>query len=675
MIVTGFAGHFPFVNNLDYVQAKAKGKTFTLDMAKSYALAKSTSYKKLKRKISTQKASYQSAVKKIELKRRNQRAFRWSPLLSFKLPTSPDQADEYEYIYKPMQIQSQITASQHELNDCVYEVYQQISVLYVKAYTMQETIDYDQSRLDAMQDSFNKNSARVATGQAKQADVDSMKKSIDTLSKKLASEKRSFESLKSDITRMVKLDVTSGYVFENPYVLGTVSRADLDKIIEHTMKNDQSVFQAKLTSQLAKKAVEIDYGLLQGQWGGKVSRISSYVRTAMAGGEIDEDIFKQQYDALLYDADSKWFRNFKISFLFFSITFPMEWLKGAISGTRYVEDDPYLLYENVLAMSDAFDEEKKTIESVKKSVTTGLETLITKRNTYETLKAQTEESKKQLDQALLKNSLGELEYEDVDTTRKDYEDLQLQMLDALSDYTQEIFTYNRLTCGALDQLTSTGLKLENTVGGDSYLVQDAYEGAYYYIQTLVEDNIFVLTVYIPDDFSIQITDFELWCDGEKIGERTSVLKELSHLGLAKEEVDSAKLRLYNDDKFVDEVEIDPGEYSGPLVINGGYTVESKADTGLIGSFTIDKNQTTGICTIKITPEKDNKNIKYYKIFDANETEILSKEALEITKEFSYLNLLSSDLEQLKIEFYDENKEILYKGYFDIANMQIKKEGE
>ena len=58
----------------------------------------------------------------------------------------------------------------------------------------------------------------------------------------------------------------------------------------------------------------------------------------------------------------------------------------------------------------------------------------------------------------------------------------------------------------------------------------------YVLKPIVEREMFELTVFIPDDYPITITDFELWADGELIGERTPIDKSLRHLAITKETV-------------------------------------------------------------------------------------------------------------------------------------------
>ena len=344
----------------------AQTRTLTLAQAKKLALANSKSYKKIKAQILIKETKYTNAVKSLKLKKKNKESFRWSPLLSFKLPEQLDAVEEFDYLYKPLEYQSEINSLRHEQNDLVYEIYEQITNLYISAYTLQETIAFNQERMTQLQETLSRNQAKLAIGEAKQSDVDTIEKSIRTVNNTIAADTRSMEAKKSEIKDMTKLDITTGYKFENPYIDSTLNRSHLTEIENHTLDNDQSYYEAKLTCQLALTALNTNYSILQknGQYRKHLYLIDSYINTVRSGGEIeDEAAFKQAYDKMLAAVDYPWKKLYTIRLLFLKISFNMEFLMGDNDGTRYVEDDPNALYTNVLEYQSARNEQ----ESAKKN--------------------------------------------------------------------------------------------------------------------------------------------------------------------------------------------------------------------------------------------------------------------------------------------------------------------
>ena len=179
---------------------------------------------------------------------------------------------------------------------------------------------------------------------------------------------------------------------------------------------------------------------------------------------------------------------------------------------------------------------------------------------------------------------------------------------------------------------------------------------------------FEVNITIPDDFEIDITDYELWINNVMVGERTPKDKPLRHLGLDLENLDEVKIRLYNGAEFVDDCVIDPSEESGPLTITSGYDIEKKEGDQL-GTFTIELDD-YGMLTLKITP--DDEAVKSFGILSEDGKHVGGEDKTDITKEFTYLAILQQSLDDLEVELYDESGAVLHVGRFDSLNGVIKK---
>ena len=88
----------------------------------------------------------------------------------------------------------------------------------------------------------------------------------------------------------------------------------------------------------------------------------------------------------------------------------------------------------------------------------------------------------------------------------------------------------------------------------------------YTFKTIVEKELFELSISVPEDCPIKITDFELWTDNQKIGERTPANKTIRNLTINTENIINIFIRLYDNVEFVADCPIDPKEESGILVI-------------------------------------------------------------------------------------------------------------
>lgn len=637
----------------------------TLSRAQSLALANSRDYKRVRAKIELQRVKYAAAVKSIQMKKKNMATFRWTPLLSFKFPEQPALADAFEWQYKPVQISSQITILQHQLTDTRCAVLEKTSLLYAQTYVCQEKISCLEEELKQKQKTLAKNKVRLAAGDASQADLDKLTQSIRKLTTELSQQLRSFETDKEKLTQMMKTDVTSGYVFENPFLEADLPRSALKELTEYTLENSQEYYEAKMNTALCRTGLEMNESLMRGQYGSKMDSIQFYINQAKSGQEIDGDAFKYQYDAFLKQIDEPW--NGHIRILFIKIN--KEWFKGKISGSRYVEDDPYALYTSALDYEDAREEQISLEREITSSVRDGFEALVSAKNAYEDRKETNEELKTETDRALVKNMAGELSYPELLERQEEYEAGKLDELTLLSDYTSLLYSYDRLTCGGVGKYLSDGaFSMQGTSGGESYIEEEPVDGAYYYIETKIEDNIFVFGIQIPDDFAYTVTDYELKVNGVQIGPRTPADLQIRHLALDFDRVESAKVYLYDGEELMDVCEIDSSVSRAELQISPKYTVK-QASERKVADFVCSADQGTGTAVLELKA-KGGEAIAYYQIVDRSGAALGTREMLPIEEPLRYLSVVQNDLDRLKVLFYGQNKELLYEGRFNGADYGI-----
>lgn len=647
----------------------AETKTLTLAEAKKLAVSNSDSYERVESQISVKQASLSQAYRSIREKQKNMSTFRWSPLLSFKFPTKPDLSEAYEFQFKPIEIQSEIDSLEHQLTDVVQEEYETVSNLFVDVVVLDETIQFNEKRLAVLEEQLVKDKAKLKLGEASQNDIDILNTNITSLQNKIAEDRRSFEQSKKKLSDAVGMDVTTGYSFENPFVSAEISRTQLQDLVQYTLDHDQSYYDVCMSESTALISLRTNYNLMSGQYGSKMNYISSYVNQVYNGTKVNKKAFKSAYEVFLQKIDEPWQGKKKILF----IRVPKEWFKGAISGIRYVEDEPYALYEAALEYEDARLERENAQKDLESEVEDNFENYVSLRNAYLASVEAVNTAEKSLAAAEKLNKLGELTNEEFTTEKEDYEELQNDMFSALADYTKALYSFDRLTCGGVSKLLAdAGVDLNAGGEGNSYVEAEYEGGAYYYMESIIEQEQFRLSVYIPDDFGVEVTDFELWCDGKQIGERTSIDKSIRHLALTTESIDKAFIRFYNGTEFVDDCELDPSQQSGELQIIKQYTSTAQSGDKEIGEYSLTVNATTGIATVALSPGQDS-GIEYYRIRTANGAYLTGDGYYSIEKSFRYLSLLENGIADLKIEFYDASKNKMQEGYFETSGNRILEE--
>lgn len=648
----------------------AEEKTLTLKAAITSALENSTTLEKIDSQIASKKASFDSTVKKTNLKEKNMRTFRWSPLLSFHFPETPNETTAYDFAFKANSIQAEIVKLQHKLVDARIGETEKINNLFVDIYVKMITIDFNKKRLAAAERAYEKNTAKLKLGTATQADVDKQKSSIDSLSSKISADENTLVTLKKKLSQAVGFDVSTGYKFEVPTVEATIDRTQLKPLEEYTLQEDQTYFETTMSAQTGLISLQTNYRLMSNWYGSEMWPINGYVQQAMRGEKVNAKAFRNSYNQFINLIDSHWEGKKRI-LIFFKI--PRLWFKGDLDGSRYIEDDPYVLYQDTLDYQDARLENEATHDEVIEKVDSGFDNYISLRNAYSSAKKQADTAKTAVEKAEKKNVSGEMTYEEYTQELDTLETAQTDMIKALSDYTAQLYSYDRTTCGGISAiLYGNGLDIEAAPQGESFVKTEYADGGKYFIKDLIDATQFVLTVTIPDNFPVVLTHFELWADSKQIGERQELTGSIRHLQISKSAVETTKIRFYNEEEFVCDCEIDPTVSSGPLKIPISYSTDETKEP--LGSYTVETNPTTSFVTLRFSPIKKTK-IQYIRLKTASGKFLVSDELHDVGKPFTYLSFLNMDLEQITIEYYDDSKKLLYEGYFDTQNYKLMRTPE
>lgn len=650
-------------SNVTSIPVQAAQKTISLKKAQDMAISNSAKYRKILNKIEIQEIKYATAVKSIKMKQKNMATFRWTPLLSFHFPEKPTLADEYEWQYKPLQITCAINALRHQLNDEKLASREAVSLVYVETYICQEKIAFYEESLEKAKKTLQKNTVKLGLGEASQADIDKMQQKINRLTTDISLQMRTFEVKKSQLSKLICLDVTSGYLFQNPFVGADIPRSILEQLVQYTLDNDQEFYETKLETSLSLESLNMMKSMMRNQYGNKMNGIEPYIQQALQGAAIDSSAFKKDYNQMLKDIDAPWDGHIRILF----IKINKEWFKGAVAGSRYVEDDPYALYSGALEYADAVREKKTAQEQLTQRVKDNFETVKTTQIAYADAVRECDALEKELDKGQQRNRLGMLSYEELSDMQEEYEQQQLARLELLGEYSSLLYAYDRLTCGGITAyLEGTDINMTAAQGGNSFLADEVKGEAYYYITYAVEDNLFRLGVSIPEDYSVDVTHFELYVNGEQVGGRTETAACLEHLALNLDRTESVKLYFYNESKLVDICEIDAAVYQDKLDIRGGYTLVQENTVKTVAAYRCTTDSGTGMVTLSITPQ-GTEPIAYYCLEDENGNAIAGDSRgnalTEIDREIRYLSLLAGDLSGIRAAFYDKSETLMYKGNF------------
>jgi len=647
----------------------------SLTKAQSLAAANSVNLRKIQNKIEIQEIKYATAVKSIKMKKKNMATFRWTPLLSFKFPQKPTLANEYEWQYKPLQITCVINELKHQLQDELLAGKEKVSILFTEVYICQEKIQFYERSLEAAKETLKRNQIRLISGEASKADVERLEKKVSRLTTDISLQMRTFENKKGQLSKLIHLDISSGYTFLNPFVEADIPRSVLDSLVTYTLNNDQKYYETKLETALSLESLNMMKRMMRNQYGDKMNGIEPYLQQALNGETIDSSIFKKAYNQMLEDIDAPW--NGSIRILFIRIN--KEWFKGAVAGSRYVEDDPYALYSGALEYADAVREQQSAKEELTQTVRNDFETLKTAQLVYMDAIQTCDELEEDLGKSTELNRLGSFDYEELSGMQQEYEEQELATLELLGEYSKLLYAYDRLTCGGITAfLEGTDINMKVAQGGNSFLAEEVKGKAYYYIEHAVEDNLFRLGVSIPENYfadnTMEITHFALYVNEEQIGDKTQVKQVLEHLALNLDKTQNVKLYLYNEQELIDVCEIDASVYQDVLDIKGGYTLIQEKTAQTVATYTYHLEDSTGLVTLSLYP-KSGEPIAYYRLENRDGGNIFGDALIPIHEEFRYLSLLVGDVSQLRVVFYNTAEQLLYCGSFVAATASITVEEE
>ncbi|MBR1860911.1 MAG: hypothetical protein IJ796_03490 [Lachnospiraceae bacterium] len=665
------------------VEETAAARVLRLSAAKSIAAAKSEKVEAIELQIEAKEAARQSAIRSLKEKERSMSTFRWSPLLNFKFPTEPNEAEAFEFAYKPTQLQYEIDTLKHKITAIKLDEYEKVSTLYIDLITAVSEAEFLDQRIKALETAILKNKARLAEGTATQAQIDQQEKKLSGYKSSLASQQTKIQRAEEKLGKEVGFDLTTGYMFEDAFIATNIARDNVEYLQAYAVERDQTVFEAKQNMELAKLALTTNYNLMKSQYGNNIGMIEGFISQALEGTKIDKRSFKSAYDAFLKKIDEPWQGTKRI--LFFK--FPKEWWKGDIDGIRYVEDDPYVLYSAALEYESARKEYENACSELEDSVSEGYDNLMETRRGYKTAILDHESMRNQLLYDEVLTALGQMTLEEYDTALGEYENSRSALRDALSLYSTTLFEFDRTTCGGAsaffseEYITSKAgyAGLASTAEADgslndmlSLMSPIIKKGATYSIRDIVSDEEFMLYIDIPADFEYNVTHFELWSDGRQIGERVAVGESIRHLRLTIEDVDSVFVRLYDNDNFIDDCSIDPSESFGPLNLTTGYEMPGEDSVRPVGSFTVEDE--TGSDMIKLRFTFDQKGILenfgidepvfYYNISTERNLYLFSNDFISADDPFSYMSFIKNDIGQLNIRMFTEDGEYIGGAYFE-----------
>ncbi len=672
------------------VLAAKSGALIKLSAAKNVSVARSEKIEAIELQITTKRAARDSAVRSLREREHNMSTFRWSPLLNFKFPTKPSEAEAYEFQYKPTQLEYQIKELQHKITDTKLGIYENVSNIYIGIIQAQEELDFQNQRFENVETALKKAEVRQKVGEVSQEVVDKLSDRLDSIKSTRSEQETKLQRNKEKLSKLLGIDLTTRYTFENAFATAEMSRKDIEYLQTYALERDHTVYEAQQAADLALLSLQTNYQLYRQHYGQFMPKISSFIQQAMDGSDVDQKAFQKKYDEFLKDIDTPWDGDYKILF----ISFPKAWLKGDNDGVNWIQDDPKVLFTNTLDYQSARKELENTQQDIKDAIEDGYDTYIGAKKAYMEASSTKNDLQDKLVADEVKNLMGELGNEEFETEKQEYEDAQTSATDALAEYSKTLYSYDRTTCGGVSEFLETSD--ENQLNKDLNSLEGVTKvGAHYSIRSIISDSEFVVTIDVPpyndqeflEDgsnnpayFPWNVTDFELRINKRLIGTRQPKDGSVRHLKLDKDNADEVVIRLFDVDDFIDDVVIDPTVAWGPLDITVAYEMPDSKD-GAIGTYEVEDDTNTDMIQMKFTFDQDavrkefgqDKEAAYYNLSADRSLYLFSDHLVSIDQPFSYLSFIRGDLAQLTMRVFDKEGTFLGGARFDTVNNRLVKD--
>ncbi|MBQ6442987.1 MAG: TolC family protein [Lachnospiraceae bacterium] len=670
----------------------AGGGLIKLSAAKNVAVARSEKIEAIELQITTRRAARDSAVRSLREREHNMRTFRWSPLLNFKFPTKPSEAEAFEFQYKPTQLEYQIKDLQHKITDTKLGIYENVSNLYIQIIQAEQELKFLNERYKNVETALKKAQVKLTIGEVSQEIVDKLSERLTTLKSKLSEQETKSQRSKEKLGKLMGIDLTTGFIFENAFATAEMSRKDIEYLQTYALERDHTVYEAQQNADLALLSLQTNYQLYKSQYGRFIGSISSFVQQAMDGSDVDQKAFQKKYDQFLKDIDTPWDGSYHILF----ISFPKAWLKGDSDGINWIEDDPKVLFTDTLEYVSARKELENTKEDIKDAISDGYDNYAGARKAYVEADTALKDLQTKLINDEIKNLMGELGDEEYEAEKQEYETAESTNNEALAAYSSTLYSFDRTTCGGVSQFLETAD--QNQMDKDLNALEGVTKvGAHYSIRSIISDSEFVVTIDVPDYNDVEllpdgspnpdyypwnVTDWELRINKRLIGTRQTKDGSVRHLKLDKDNADEVVIRLFDVDDFIDDVVIDPTVAWGPLDITVKYDAPDTRN-GVIGTYEVEDDTTTDMIKMKFTFDQDavkkefgqQKEAAFYNLSADRTLYLFSDHLVSIDQPFSYLSFIRGDLAQLTMRVFDKEGTFLGGARFDTVNNRLVKDAD
>jgi hypothetical protein len=586
--------------------------------------------------------------------RKKESTVRFSLPFNIKLPETHGQPKEIQTVFKIPELTAKIIDIDRQIVEARRKLNMDIRLQYLAVITEGINERNAAIKLEESEKALEMLERKFRTGQATKEAFKAKENEVKEFTKNLQQTVMAYEKEKNSLGKLIGMDVSTGYVFEEKLININIDRGILKEILDNTLKDDIDIYQAKRKLALATLKTETILMDVKKKFGSMASPVEQALRTS---GRVDFDNLMTKYERMLDSIEDKYGGYYYIPFIFFVIPIPKEWFQREFDGIRYFDNEKFALPLSVAEK----EKEQINVENVTTQQLENVENLylnlVSAKIAFEESKAKSEELLQEYKDAVIQNKLGLITFEELDSMKASLRSAMDSVISNLISLNQQIYILSYESSGALEkyigQYSITIQALEN---GESFIQnqlpeteteEDGLPGEWYTNIRLDDYKVAFGIKKLP--VGVEATHYELYTyDGSRVGERTEINKEIVHLPVMFNDSALLRVKLYKDGQIVGEAELDGFETGGTLLVH-----KPSETNKFTGSWKAEKIAGTYKSSLYIHVDTA-LGATHYQVLWKNEN---ISEILPVNQRVEHLDVVINDYSQLKVLLYKQEEKV------------------
>ncbi|MFD2673202.1 stalk domain-containing protein [Marinicrinis sediminis] len=454
----------------------------------------------------------------------------------------------------------------------------EIETAYGQVYQAMLSVKQMEDQLEQQQKALENMKTRAKFGLADAKMIEEEQAKVDEDASALKTARLRYQESKLTLTQKTGKDLESGFRFELKMDYANLNQDQLWRWIDHALQTDPAMDKKVQTRKLLELKRDTIRDLYTSKF--KYSRVEPIESLFASNQAESDDLFLAKHDLMLDRVDHQWDGWILIPFPIIGVLpLPLNLFQGEYDGTRYFDDQKYMLPTVLMEWKQARQQEEETrkqlILKIKQSY------LAAKQSEEEYVQAikQEKESEKTQKQQQLKFDYGLITAGELEEKKKAVETATQQRISAYLAYQSAIGKLNTDTSGALEGLRQPGILptdgiedgLSSLAGSSS---TDSGEVGKWELESGAEGLLGKLRLSL--DASLGITDIVVTSASlQIIDKRVKVGEPIQHLSVVFQDLSQLRFHVYKQQKWIASGRLTGSGKKGSLVIDESRTSAPK----------------------------------------------------------------------------------------------------